>query len=225
MIEEKKSTLSPRSLLLGIHQYSKNLTTYDELEQFRLQIEEERIGPHHRPYHALGKKTRVYRSIYYSLALLFFGLAFLVYTQTLNWSCSLLFENFWTAKVGVCLLCLSLGTAAFSFSFLIRQEKEAVLQLIERAHQKIKQIYKRKQVENCYNNSSNYTHSQQMMYLKHSSQEALVKIQESKEIVFLLFDQISQSLDKHEVKEELYNQSILELGEKLNQIILKFKNI
>lgn len=227
-------TINPKSLLINLHHYHQSSRNshehfhnreYIELNKFRQKIEEERSGPHHQPYQAGRKKTIIYRTIFYSLGLLFLFLCIFIYTQTMNWSGSLIFVNYTATKMTMCVFTFILSLAACILGQLIKTEKEAANQLIHRAQNNIRRILAYKKAE--YGLTRFFSFGKQFrkhVAAKEAFHDAWEKIRDSKRVTYALLEQISQTkgLDNLAI-ENLFNQTILELNDKLNIIIAEFK--
>lgn len=221
-----------QSLLIGLYHYSKNQqakisvssqSIYQELNQFRDKIEEEKSGPHHQPYQFGKKKTRTYRSIFLGLGLIFLSLCALIYFQNMNWACALIFENYLVPKVSLCTLCILLSLVSFGLGYKIRPEKEAAISVIQRAKRKLRRCYGRKHSELGLNRFLSFgMHYKKTAAFQQAFNEAWDKITDSKEVAFLLLERIAKSKDKPS-KEKLFNQAIFELNDKLQAIIQGFK--
>lgn len=228
-------TLNPKSLLISLYHHQSHsfsdskkdfhLRNYIELNQFRQKVEEEKIGPHHQPYQAGRKKTIIYRTIFYSLGLIFLSLCIFMYTQTMNWSGSLIFVNYTATKMAMCVFTFILSIAACIVGQLIKTEKEATNQLIHRAQSKVRRIMSYKRAEFGLTRFLSFGKQfRKHIAAKEAFHDAWEKIRESKRVTYALLEQIAKTkgLDTS-TTEKLFNQTILELNDKLNVIILEFK--
>lgn len=215
----------PKSLLLGLYHHSQQSKTtpfpypnkYIELNNFRQKIEEEKRGLHHRPYLAGKKKAQAYRMIFSCIGLAFLFIFAFVYHQSANWSYLLIFDNWFVPKHMLCGACLILSAISFGICYSLRAEKEAVQQLVSRAHRKLKRSFAHKKAE--IGKSS----SHKMLVFRQAFHEAWEKINDSREVTIHLFEQIAnESRRNMKAKEELFNQAILELNDKLQHILQKF---
>ncbi len=234
--KELVRTFNPKNLLVSLyhyhqsqHKFPPNSTlqsrNYVELNKFRQKIEEQKIGPHHQPYREGRKKAIAYRSIFFSLGLLFLFLCIFIYTQTMNWSGSLFFVNYTATKMTLCLFTFMLAVSACIMGHTIRNEKEAAHQLIQRAQCKIRRILSYKKAEFGLTRFLSFGRQfKKHTAAKEAYHDAWEKIRESKKITYALLEQISQTkgIDAQGM-EKLFNQAILELNDKLHLIIYEFK--
>jgi hypothetical protein len=198
---------------------------YVELHKFRQKVEEQKIGPHHQPYRAGRKKTLAYRTIFYSLGLLFLFLCIFIYTQTMNWSGTLIFVNYTATKMAICAFTFILSVASCIIGQTIKIEKEAANQLIHRAQNKIRRILSYKKAEFGLSRFLSFGHQfKKHVAAKESFHDTWEKIRESKKVTYALLEQIANTkgLDSAAL-EKLFNQAILELNDKLHNIIIDFK--
>lgn len=214
---QKETKDLPTNLFINLYHRSLDLPqvdAYTDLNRFRSQIEVEKSGPHHKPYEAMVQHTMTYRLVFSGIGVLFLLLALLVHQHSINWfSYAIIFSSFHTAKTVVGSFCLMLSAAAFAIAYFIRIEREAKNQLIRRAKLKLRRILRKKIAASDNSNQ-----------LKHEYSIALDRMNESNETTVLLFQQIYHyhSLSPSE-RAILFNQSILELNDRLHQIINKFQ--
>ncbi len=226
MFQKESSDISNyrQNLLITLYHQSLSIPyndteTYSDLHQFRNQIEIEKSGPHHKPYEAMQKQALNYRVVFMSLGLIFLLLGVLVYQHSINWlSYSLIFSSFHTAKTLAYSVCFLFALGAFGIAYSLRAEREAQNQLINRAKRKLHRILRKKMPLKLIVLSKDY-HPVKVGY-----ERALDKINESKEVTTLLFQQISYSHHLNtSQKAILFNQSILELNDRLHHIINSFQ--
>lgn len=211
------------SLLIGLYHNhptrardnALNPIHYHELNKFRQEIEDNKSGPHHRPFETEKKRSLIYRLIFIGLGFIFFILSLMVYGHTVNWSYSFLFENCMVPKFFICSLCLILSITAFGIGFAIRPEREAAARLVRRGQLKLKRIYNKKLAEIDAKNSEQ-AHILRQIYL-----DFLDKILDSKMVTLLLLTEIANK-DKTIEPADLFNQAILELNDALHLLIQQF---
>lgn len=234
--KELVRTYNPKNLLISLYHYHQShqqaaantdhpSRNYVELHKFRQKIEEEKIGPHHLPYQAGRKKTITYRTIFYGLGLLFLFLCIFMYTQSMTWAGSLIFVNYTATKMTLCVFTFILALAACIFGHSIKTEKEAANQLIHRAQSKIRRVLSYKKAEFGLTRFLSFGRQfKKHMAAKEAFHDTWEKIRESKKITYALLEQIANTkgLD-NQALEELFNQTILELNDKLHLIITEFK--
>lgn len=233
--KELVRTYNPKKLLLSLYHCHQSIypalnadhsgRNYVELTKFREKIEEEKIGPHHQPYQAGRKKAVAYRTIFYGLGLLFLFLCIFMYTQSMNWSGSLIFVNYTATKMTLCLFTFTLSIAACICGQSIKTEKEAANQLIHRAQSKIRRVLSYKKAEFGLTRFLSFgSQFKKHVAAKEAFHDAWEKIRDSKKITYALLEQISHTkgLD-NQATEKLFNQAILELNDKLHLIISEFQ--
>lgn len=230
--KELARSYNPKNLLISLYHYHHSLIqntdfnrSYKELHTFRQKIEEEKSGPHHQPYHAGRKRTIAYRTIFYGLGLLFLFLCIFMYTQSMNWSGSLIFVNYSAVKMTLCIFTFVMAVAACIIGTSISTEKEAANQLIQRAQNKIRRILSYKKAEFGLTRFLSFGHQfKKHMAAKEVFHDSWEKIRESQKVTHALLEQISKTKGMdNPSKEKLYNQAILELNDKLSLIITDFK--
>lgn len=199
--------------------------TYNELHEFRQKIEEEKSGPHHQPYQTGRKKAIAYRTIFYGIGLLFLFLCIFMYTQTMNWSGSLIFVNYTATKMSMCIFTLSLSLIACILGHSIKTEKEAVNQLIHRAQNKLRRILHTSKAEHGLTRFLSFgSQFKKHIAAKEAFHASVEKMHDGKKITYALLYHISKTKGLDNVAmEKLFNQAILELNDKLHVIIYEFK--
>lgn len=232
--KELITTYNPKKLLLSLYHYHQShpisnvdhaSRNYVELHKFRQKIEEEKIGPHHQPYQTGRKKAIVYRSIFFCIALLFLFLCIFMYTQTMNWSGTLIFVNYTATKMAMCVFTFVLSIIACAFGFSIKTEKEAANQLIHRAQYKIRRVLAYKKAEFGLTRFLSFGRQyKKHVAAKEAFHDAWEKIHDSKKITYALLAHIAETkgIDTPTI-EKLFNQAILELNDKLHIIVVDFK--
>lgn len=220
-----------KSLLLG-HFYCDEAKTdentaqsYPELYDLREQIEIDRNGPHHRPYSANKSKVMSYQGIFLAFSLIFLTLAGLMCFKTTNWTCSLLFGNFMMIKTFIITLSLFFFLSSMWVALSMRTEREAANHLARRAKRRLYKMYARCKAEQGITALQSFN-DPKAAFLKQLYHEAKDKLEDRLTETRLVFGRIknSQDLDP-EIKEDLYNQAILELHDQLYGLILEFKEI
>jgi hypothetical protein len=226
--EISEQSKSHQQLILKLYKRSTNpkarLTQdYQELQNFKLQVEVEKSGAHHSPYHAMLKKAFTYRSIFIALGALFFFFAALIYEQSINWlPYSFIFSNGLMAKNTVITLCYLLSFAAFGMSFTITAEKEAMSSYIRRTKRKLSRIYNKHNFR--VKTSADSAQTGKNKLLKQLRLDALDKVDERREVTRILLGQIAKAdVKDQQQKAKLYNEALLELNDHLHLVINQFK--
>lgn len=187
-----------------------------DLNDFKKQLD-------HLPYYIHKKNVFKYRIIFVSLGLLFIGLALFVFLEKTSWFCNMLFTNCYLVQASLSGLCLLLSATAMCIAYHIRPEKEAVQHLAQRAKQRITKIYSQKCPHFGFGWLLILRGDKQAATLLKAYHDAADKLHELKTSTLALVRHVanSQHLDFHN-KEQLFNQALLELKEKLNWIVRSF---
>lgn len=228
-MKNENNELKP-SLLLGVFccdggkSEEKTPRTYPELYDLREQIEINRNGPHHRPYSANKSKVMSYQGIFLAFSLIFLTLAGLLCYKTTNWTCSLFFGNFMMIKTSIITSSLFFFLSSMWIALSMRTEREAINHLAKRAKKRLSKIHSRFRAEQGFTFIQSFN-DPKSAYLKHLYKEAKDRLEDRREETLLLFSRIKDSKEVDpEIKEDLYNQAILEFHDQLYSIILGFKN-
>ncbi|MFQ5729402.1 MAG: hypothetical protein ACE5GN_03480 [Waddliaceae bacterium] len=205
--------------------YTNKLAKYQELHLFKTQIESEQYGPKFKPYSATKKNVSVYRMIFLCIGALYFLLGLILFYKSLSWTCSVLFGSCFYIKTLLCSFCGFSAVSSVILGFLLKTEKEAAKRLYRHSKRRIRQIYERKMikfgVKRFFSFGEEY---RKFRSFKHLYLDALEKLQECKDNTLYLLDSISRSgsLDSR-MREELYNQAILELKDR-SEIVIRTYN-
>lgn len=212
------------SLYLHHHQQP-HPTPYTALNQFRQKLENAKEAPHHKPYHSVKRKTRLYQGAFFALTIIFTVLFVIVYTYTRNPYIHLLSMHFALPKAVGCFLSGFCALASLSIGLSIRIEKEAISQLLGRAKQKMRRLLRRQFTRLSANKKMSLLERYQLLNLSRLQYaHALERVSEGREIALVLLQKISEcSESQFQVKETLYNEAILELESRLQFIIGKFE--
>lgn len=227
---KKENTNTTPSLLLGVfccegHKtHEKTAQSYPELYDLREQIEIERNGPHHRPYSANKSKVMSYQGIFLAFSLIFLTLAGLLHFKTTNWTCSLFFGNFMMIKTFITTLSLFFFFSSMWVALSMRIERETINHLAKRAKKRLSKLYAKIRAENGFS-SFYFLDDPKSAFLRQLYRETRDRIEDRREETLLLFSRIKNSQDVDpEIKEDLYNQAVLEFHDQLHTILLDFKN-
>lgn len=198
--------------------YSNRRGEYPELYLFRNQIEIQQDNPQFKPYTITKSRVMLYRWIFLSIGFIYFILGSILYNKTLTWPCTFLFGSSFPIKTFLLSFCSISAASSLVVGFSIKSEREAVKRLCRQFRQRVQKIYERKlvkfEVKRFLSFGREYRKS---TAFKQLYQDALEKIEEYKEDAMHLLDGIakSPSLDDR-MKEELFNQAILELKDKMS---------
>lgn len=213
-------------LLAPIPLFTSRRQEYTKLRLFKNRIELEKTGPNYKPYSTMKSSVMLYRTIFLGFGALYFLLGIILFFNSLNWSYTFLFGNSIDLKLAFCGLCAIASSSGILIGFTLRTEIEAAKRLYGKAKRRLKKFYDRKLVKFgvirflSFGQEYRKTLALKQMYL-----DSLEKLQEYKEETLQILDQIarSNSLDGR-MKEELFNQAILELDDKMNLVIHTFKS-
>jgi hypothetical protein len=200
--------------------------SYLELDLFRQQVEWDRNNFLLMPFTATKKKILTYKSIFFGLGLLFFVLAVFIYMKTLAFPLAqFLLGSFHFARNLACGFCGFAGLASLLVCHSLSTEKEIVNNLSRKAHRDLSKLFIRKKIEHSINIFFNFgVASQKSNFLKQLYHETYDRIHDLKEETLHLFQSILMASHINGGKKEhLYNQVVLEMDVKLNNILLAFK--
>lgn len=194
-----------------------------ELDLFRQQIEWTRLHP--MPFTAAKKKVLSYKSIFLGLGLLFLVLGVFIWMKThilpMHY---LLLGTFYVAKNVICGFCGLAGAASLLICYSLSTEKEIIQQMIRKAQRDLSTLYSRKKLEHGIKGYS-WGNCDKSAYLLQGYRETHHKILDLKEETFLLFHRIlhAEHLNGGK-KEHLFNQAIMELDLKIEDLLHSFRN-
>lgn len=206
--------------------YSNKNRSYPELHLFKSQIELDGNGPLHKPYSSAKASVLLYRAIFLSIGVLYFFLGIFLYSKSLTWTCSLLFGSSFLVKALLCSVCAASSLYCIVLGFLLKPEREAVKKVYRQSKARLLSTFERKAlshgIKGYYLYGKEYRRA---LALRQTYNEAAEKMHEHKDEANLLVQRIAGSNTFDEAqKEELFNQAILELKDKLDNIICNFKD-
>lgn len=214
LIQVKQPDSSP-----SYYHFPQNSAPFRELELFRSKIasyQDVRYGP----YALFKKKTWVYKSIFIALAAFFLIFGMFILTKPLFWSFPLLTsEACLIIKYILTIICFGISFFIARVQTNMRPEREAVYHFIQFHKKQLTKKYQRKKfhlgVSSLF---SLITNSPEGTQLQQTYRAMLDLLQDDKEEVFFLCDQIQRSpFLSYQSRELLYNQAILEFKQKLDQ--------
>lgn len=200
--------------------------SYLELDHFRQQIEWDKKCLEPMPFTAAKRKVLTYKSIFLALGLLFLVLGAFIYMRTFALPFTyFLLGTFYIAKNLVCGFCGMAGTASLLISHSLRTDREIVGHIIRKGRRNLSKLYARKKIEHKLNSFMNFGPAyQKSLVLSHTYRETHDKILDLKEETLHLFQRIlSADHLNGGRKEHLYNQAVLEMDLRLEEILLNFK--
>jgi hypothetical protein len=212
------------------HFYTVKLTTftknYSELDLFREHIEWHKHSLPQTFINLTKRKVIAYKLIFLGLALLFFALAFFVCMKTFALPLTYFLQSsFSIAKNLVCLFCtIASFTSLYIFSTL-NTDQEIINHLTRKTYRDLWKFYSRKKIEGGIRSFFDFRpNCQKTLLLNQIYQEASDKIYDLQEEIPHLFQIITQASHINQrQKELLYNQVILEMNDKLQNILFQFK--
>lgn len=203
--------------------YTNKVTTiqgevgYAELDNFRQQISDEGNCYYHQPYALHKKKAFSYRVIFASIGIFFSLLMMVVSFKTTSWFYNFYLGDSFALKACLGFVCALFSFAALSMAYSISAEKEAVQYFLHKAKCRIAQLYARKRAGLGIRRFLDYSKAAP---LQHSYQETVDQMHDLKEHTYRLLNQIASAKELNSKQREiLYNQSILEMRDRLNKII------
>lgn len=194
--------------------------SYNNLDAFR----EAYASPLQQVFYKQKKHARIYQSIYWGFALLFVFLGTLVYVNSINWACSVYFENCMMIKTGTSIFCLMLALAAFVVGYIVKPEKETVHFLVSKMEKSLKNLYHRQRAALDLMTDPNADREIRKDSIGHHYTRAIEKLHERQEDTLHLLERIA-SAKEYGIKERehLFNLAITELHEGLSGILQAFK--
>ena len=195
------------------------------LKNFKQEIEIEKDSPVNRPYSFLKHSILFYRIVFLTIGVVYFILALILLSKSLNWTCSLIFGNSLAVKTTLLMICGVVSFISLYFGFFITTERESVKLTIRHAKKKLKRLYAHKfgvfSLKRFFENEEQSEKSDKIHQQLNKVFEQLDRLQ--LECIHLV-DRISSSQSMEETqKEELFNQAIVELRFKLEAMINTFE--
>lgn len=201
--------------------YPSRKQNYPLLYSFKQEIELEKNSPENRPYTYMRPSIMYYRIVFLTIGVVYFILAFILMSKSLNWTCSLLFGSSVAVKTPLLMICGAVSTISIYYGLFISTEREAVKMAVSKAKKKLNRLIGRK--FSFYMFTSIF-HDEQSDALYHQWSKVFDKLDSLQIECIHLVDRIvkSESLEEHQ-KEELLNQAIIELRFKLESTIDTFE--
>lgn len=194
---------------------------YPELEDFR-RLSGHQHSKYEIPFTSLKKYVWFYKSVFFSLSLLFLVLGLVVFMMYSN-SHSIMNIHF-VLKNTVCVVCGFFATAAFFMGAAVKTDKEIICYYVRKAHGCLKTLHRHNRVKLGFKRFLFFGENYRMISeMRNHYLDAHEKIHESKQEAFHLLERIKNcpQTDKKS-KEKLFNQAIAELNNSLQSIIHSF---
>lgn len=204
--------------------FSNKSNVYSELFLFKQQINIKPNHPYLKPYSNKKISINLYRAVFLSLGILYLLLGLILFFKPFSWSCSFLFGNCSLLKTFLCTFCVVTSTSSLILGFFTRPERELMKKIFRKAKQQLKKKYNQKLQK--YNVKKYFFFGEEYrktLAFKQFYQESLEKFHDYLEETYHLLSHIrrSTSLERH-MKEELYNQALLECSDKMNLTVSTF---
>lgn len=234
MNNNKKNTAATQQMLADLLGSEKNIQkvqsinpiTFEELDDFRQQLDKQELGPFHQPYENQKHQANIYRYLFFGISLVFMLLMSFVHFRTASWICHLFFAQFVVAKTTLSMFCGVLAAISFFIAFKIRPEREAVFLVYRKAKQKLAQIYLRKCAEAGIGPiMASLLYPSKTKHLRHAYHENVDKMHEMRDSAISILSCIFDADLEKEAKIKLFNQAIIELREELNQSIKAYMTL
>jgi len=194
--------------------------SYNDLDAFR----EAYASPLQQVFHKQKKQARIYQSIYWGFALLFLVLGTIVYINSINWACSVYFENCTMIKTSTSIFCMVLALAAFIVGYIVRPEKETIYFLVSKMEKSLKNLYHRQRTALDLMSDAVTDKTIRKDSISHHYTRALDKLHERQEDALHLIERIAHAKEYGvKEREHLFNLAIVELHEGLTGVIQNFK--
>lgn len=201
---------------------------YVDLDLFRQQVEESKAGLHHQPYTNKKKETARYKGIFYGFAFLFFMLTVITIAIPSAIGCGFLFSSCTFLKAIIVTISTTFFLSSLLLALSLKAEKEAIVSLLKKAKAHLAAIHARKQIRMGIKGSFPLfgKHRKAAIGLRQTYQETLDLLNDKKEETLHLVHRIgtAETLPEQE-KEDLLNQAIEELHDKLQHIVHQFRHV
>lgn len=211
-------------VLIGIDPAHKKLKSaqirFAELHQFKQQID----GGLTQPYHVHRSNALTYRTIFWTIGLLFIILMWVTYQQNTNWFCGLFFSNCFMAKLTLSGICGLLAVTAVAIGKYIRADREAMAYLLRNVKRKIQAVYAHQCATLGWKRFLMFFHGCAVSAgARRAYHDAMEKVHEIQDVTRHLLRHIlsSREMDRR-TRERLLNQALLEMREKLDNVVHVF---
>lgn len=197
---------------------------YADLDLFRKQIEQGRAGLHHQPFTLNKRNTAFYKGVFLGFSAFFFSLDIVVMTAPLALNCGF-FGACTMLKGALISLCTILSLSALTLGLRLKPEKEAIAFYIRKTKARIAAIYERKKIHAGIKSIFAFIgpNKHKAAVLKQMYDETIDKIHDINEEALHLSQRIVTAKTLNELeKEDLLNQALEELQEKLQYCIHTF---
>ncbi len=206
-----------------LYQLCQQENPYQELDCFRKEWEAHRKDVALHSYR-LDRKVWIDRCIFFGFSFFFLLLGAIVYFQTNNWACAAYFSNCQAVKAIACAICLVLSAIAFWVGSIICAKKHVVNDLVSKTKKNLARWYRQKLAELRFHLLRSEERKRLTLYFKQAYHQALDHVIDSQDEAFRLIDHITHwpNLTAEE-QENLLNQTLLELNDKMHNVVNRFK--
>jgi hypothetical protein len=199
--------------------------SYPELQLFRQQIDVHTT--HQRPFTVHKQKINTYKFVFAALSLFYFTRGAVFFFKLSPYTTNFLIGSYsFLIKNAICILCLLASCISIALVFFLNAEKEAARMIYQKAGKKLKDLYHHNMSKIGLKRYISYGEGRQkLIRFKEIYHEALDKLHHYRDETNALIERIttSDSLDANR-RELLLNHSLLEMDEKMKDIIQGFKS-
>ncbi len=198
---------------------------YPDLHLFKQQIDVH--AAHHRPYTIHKQKVSTYRTIFMALALFYLFCGAILFYKLSPYTTGFLLGSYsYLIKNGACAFCSIAALCSMGIGFYLNAEREAAHFSYKKARRKLKEIYHHNLSKMGLKRFLSFGEGQlKLLNFKQSYHDSLDKLLNYKHEALILIDRIihSESIDLPK-RELLLNHSLLEMEDKMKDVILRFKS-
>lgn len=195
--------------LVPVSQIASKKNRFQELQMFKHHIEIESLTTLFRPYSATKSSVWFYRSVFYGFGCLYMILGMMLITKSHTLAPELLFINSSLIKSVLFVLCALSASISLVIGYSMKPEQEAVNHLCRKAKERVKNIYQKK---------ARLGMTQQELEQRYIA--AMERLHGHKKEAEVLLNRIAATDSLEEtMREELFNQALLELKQKTNELV------
>ncbi len=201
-----------------------NKKTYTDLKLFKEQIEIHTVN--HRPFSMHKSKINTYRLVFLGLAALYVTFAIVFFYFLSPYMTNFILGSYsFILKNVICAACIFASLLSIGLSYCLSAEKEATYYIYKKTKAQLKRLYQRNISKTGFKRF--FTCGEKREYLNNFNQayhETLDKVYHFKDETIHIIERIlsSDGLDRSK-KEHLLNQALLEMHDKMNEALYRFK--
>lgn len=216
-----------KDTLIQLYQSSKEIALrgekYRELNLFREEIEVVPFKTNRLPFTTARKKVKVYQIIFVAFAVLFTLLAHFASATTISYPFLFGAGAYFTARNLIVAFALMAAIGSLGIALLLSPRIEAAAQIRKQVILHLRKHRQRKRIEWDLVEYFQWKVCKKSNHLRDSYVDAKEKLDEIHEETIHFLARINKAnLDKEE-KENLFNQALLEFGDKGRQIVRDFR--